>query len=150
MIPWTSSRSWQFCGTCGDGGLTICEACKKVVPVLFVEGFVDPVFEGAVLVNGNFRNIHKKETKILDDVILVVEKGAPNATNIVAARSHHLLGWTVGWSPHGLPKEIELTSSNHVADAGDVVEHPPHVLVVKVLFLHTEHRYTKDPSNVPM
>ena len=91
------------------------------------------------LINGNLRDVLKEKTKILDNVILVVEEGPPDATNIVAARSYHLLGWPVGWSTHGLSKEVMLTSSNHVTDAGDVVEHPSHILVVKVLFLHMEH-----------
>ena len=91
------------------------------------------------MINGNFRDIREEKTKILDNVILVVEEGPPDARKIVAARSYHLLGWPVGWSTHGLSKEVMLTSSNHVTDAGDVVEHPSHMLVVKVLFLHMEH-----------
>ena len=91
------------------------------------------------MINGNFRDFREEKTKILDNVVLVVEEGPPNATNIVAARSYHLLGWPVGWSTHGLSKEVELTSSNHVTDAGDVVKHPSHMLVMKVLLLRTEH-----------
>jgi hypothetical protein len=117
----------------------ICEACKKVVPVLFVEGFVDPVFQGAVLINGNFRDIREEKAKILDNVILVVEERPPYTTDIVAACSQHLLGWPVRWSTYGFSKEVELTSSNHVANSGDVVEHPSHMLVMKVLFFYTEH-----------
>ena len=139
MIPWTSLQPWQFCGPSGNGSLTICEACKEVVPVFFVEGFIDPVLEGAIFINGVFRDIREKETKIIDNVVLLVEIGAPDLTNVVAARSHHLLGWLVGWSTHGLPKKIKLASSNHVANAGDVVEHSPHMLIVKVLVLNSEH-----------
>jgi hypothetical protein len=91
------------------------------------------------LINGNFRDVREEKTKILDNVVLVVEEGPPNAMTIVAARSYHLLGWPVGWSTHGLSKEVELTSSNHVTDAGDVVKHPSHMLVMKVLLLRTEH-----------
>ena len=91
------------------------------------------------MINGNFRDVREEKTKILDNVVLVVEEGPPNATNIVAARSYHLLGWPVGWSTHGLSKEVELTSSNHVTDAGDDVKHPSHMLVMKVLLLRTEH-----------
>ena len=80
-----------------------------------------------------------KRRRRFDNVILVVEEGLPDAMNIVAAHSYHLLGWPVGWSTHGLSKEVMLTSSNHVTDAGDVVEHPSHMLVMKVLFLHMEH-----------
>ena len=54
----------------------------------------------------------------------------------------------VRWSAHGLSKEIKLTSSNHVANARDVVKHPPHMFIVKMLFLDPEHRYSKDPANV--
>ncbi len=91
------------------------------------------------MINGDFRDIREEKGKILDNVILVVEEGPPNATDIVAACSQHLLGWPVGWSTYGFPKEVELSSSNHVAHAGDVVEHPSHMLVMKMLFLHTEH-----------
>ena len=150
MVPWTSSRTWQLSGACGDGGLAICETCNEVVPVCFVECFVDPVFQGTILVNGDFRDICEKETKILYNIILVMEEGSPDTTDVVTACSHHLLGWTVGWSTHGLPKEIKLTSSNHVANTGDVIKHPPHVFIVKMLFLDPEHRYSKDPANVPM
>jgi hypothetical protein len=110
--------------------LTICKAFKEGVPVFFVEGFVNPVLEGAVFIDGDFRDIHKKETKILDNEIFVVQEGSAYSANIVGTRSHHLLGWSIRWATHGLPKEIKLAGSNHVADAGDVVEHPSHVLVV--------------------
>ena len=139
MIPWALSSSWQFCGACGNGGLLVSEACDEVVPVFFVKGFVNPVLEGAMIINGDFRDVREKKTKIFDDVILVVKEGAADTMNIVAACSHHLLGWMVVWPTHCFPKKIKLASSNHVANAGDVVEHSPHVLIVKVLVLNSEH-----------
>ena len=118
MVPWASSWSWQFCGACGNGGLSVSEACGEVVPVFFVKGFVNPVLEGAIIINGDFRDVREKKTKIFDNVILVVKEGAANTMNIVAARSHHLLGWTVVWPTHCFPKKIKLVSSNHLPTRG--------------------------------
>ena len=102
------------------------------------------------MVDGDFRDICEKEAEIFDDIILVMKEGPPDTADVVAARCHHLLGRTIGWTTHGFPQEIKLTSSNHVANAGNVVKHPPHVFIVKMLFLDPEHRYAKDPSDVPM
>jgi hypothetical protein len=121
VIPWASSWSLQFCGACGNGGLSVSEACNEVVPVFFIKGFVNPVLEGAIIINGDFRDVREKKTKSFDDVILVVKEGVAYTTNIVAARSHLLLGWTVVWPTHCSPKKIKLASSNHVANARDVV-----------------------------
>ena len=44
---------------------------------------------------------------------------------------------------HGVPasffQENPATGGNHVADVGDVVEHPSHVFVMQVFFFHSEH-----------
>ena len=72
MVPWALSRTRQLSRACGDGGLAINETCNEVVPIPFVEGFVDPVLEGTILVNGDFRDIRERETKILDNIILVM------------------------------------------------------------------------------
>ena len=139
VVSWASSRAWQFGRACRNGGLAVREACDEVVPICFIKSFIDPIFERAILVNGDFRDIREKETKILDDIILVMKEGPPDTTDVVTARCHHLLGWTIGWTTHGFPQEIKLTSSNHVANAGNVVKHPPHVFIVKMLFLDPKH-----------
>ncbi len=69
----------------------------------------------------------------------IVEEGTPDTTDIVAACSHHLLGWAIVRTVHGLAKEIKLTSSNHVANSWDVIKHPSHVFIVEMLFLDSKH-----------
>ena len=139
MIPWASSRAWQLCGACGNGGLAVCETCNEVVSVFFIKSFIDPIFEGAILVNGDFGDIGEEESKVLYYEIFIVKEGTPNTTDIVAACSHHLLGWMIVRATHGLAKEIKLTSSNHVANSWDVIKHPSHVFIVKMLFLDSKH-----------
>ncbi len=138
VVPWASSRAWHLCGACGNGGLAVREACNEVVPVCFIKSFIDPVFEGAILVNGDFGNIGKEEAKIRYNEIFIVEEGTPDTTDIVAACSHHLLGWAIVRTAHGLAKEIKLTSSNHVANSWDVIKHPSHVFIVEMLFLDSK------------
>ena len=106
------------------------QAIEEIVPIFFVKGFIDPVLEGTIVINSHFRDIRKKEAKILYDKIFVVKKGTSDTTNIVAARSHHLLGWAIVRTTHCFSKKIKLASGNHVTDAGNVVEHPPHMFVV--------------------
>ena len=130
MVPWTSSRARQLSRACGDGGLAINETCNEVVPISFVEGFVDPVLEGTILVDGDFRNIREEEAEVLDNIILVMKEGPSDKSYIVAACSEHLLRWTIRWSLHGLSKEIKLASSNHIANARNVIKHSPHMFIV--------------------
>ena len=139
MIPRALSWAWKFGGACRNGGLSVGEACNEVVPILFVAGFVDPVLEGAIFVDGDFRDVRKKETKVFHNEIFVVKEGTADTTNIVAARSHQLLGWTIVRAAHCFPKKIKLTSGNHIANARNVIKHPPHMLIMQVFFLHSEH-----------
>jgi hypothetical protein len=110
--------------------LSVGQAIDEIVPIFFVACFIDPVFERSIVVNGHFRDIRKKEAKVLHNKIFVVKEGTPDTTNIVAARSHHLLGWTIVRAAHCLPKKIKLTSGNHITDAGNVIEHSPHMFIV--------------------
>ena len=106
------------------------EACNEVVPIFFVVGFIDPVLEGAIFVDGDFREVRKKETKVFHNEIVVVKEGTANTTGIVAARSHHLLGWAIVRTAHCFPKKIKLTSGNHIANARNVIKHPLHMLIM--------------------
>jgi hypothetical protein len=59
---------------------------------------LDPILEGAVVVDSNFRDISEEKAKILDDIILVVKEGATDSANIIiTACSQHLLGRAVVW-----------------------------------------------------
>ena len=70
--------------------------------------------------------------------------------NIVAARSHHLLGRTVVQSPHCLSKKIKFVGGNHVANLRDIVKHPSPMLIVEALVLHLKHGDAKNLPDVLM
>ena len=150
VVARASSWAWHFCRACRNGGLAVREACDEVVPVCFIKSFIEPILEGAILIDGDFGNIGKEEAEVLHDEILIVEEGTPHTTNVVAACGHHLLCWAIVRPAHGLAKEVKLTSSNHVANSWDVIEHPPHVLAMKVLFFDAEHRNSEDPLDITM
>ena len=57
----------------------------KLCPVFFVEGFLNPALEGAKIVDCDFGNVGKEETKVLDDVVLGMEKWTSHWADIVAA-----------------------------------------------------------------
>jgi hypothetical protein len=110
--------------------LAVGQAIEEIVPIFFVKGFIDPVFERSIVINSHFRDIRKKEAKILHDKVFVLKEGTSNTANIVTARSHHLLGRAIVRATHCFPKEIKLASGNHVTDAGNVIKHPPHMFIV--------------------
>ena len=110
--------------------MAVGQAIEEIVPIFFVKGFIDPVVERSIVINSHFRDIRKKEAKILQDKIFVVKEGTSDTTNIVAARSHHLLGRAIMRATHCFPKKIKLASGNHVTDAGNVIKHPPYMFIV--------------------
>ncbi len=70
-------------------------------------GLANPIFEGAVVTNGDFRYIGKKKTEIFHNIVFVVMEWASYLSNIVTSCSQHLLGRTVMLSLHGFPKKIK-------------------------------------------
>jgi hypothetical protein len=53
--------------------MSVSEAADKLLPVLFVEGFLNPALEGAkILLSCDFGNVGKEEAEALGDVVLVV------------------------------------------------------------------------------
>ncbi len=100
---------------------------------------MDPILEGAVVVDSNFRDVSEEKVKILDDIILVVKEGATDLANIITACSQHLLGRAVVWPAYCFSKKVELTVSNHVTHARYVIKHSPHVCIVYSLFLYSKH-----------
>ena len=106
------------------------QAIEEIVPIFFVKGFIDPVLEGTIVINSHFRDIRKKEAKILHYKVFVVKEGTSDTTNIVAACSHHLLGLAIMRATQCFPKKIKLASGNHFTDAGNVIKHPPHMFIV--------------------
>ncbi len=100
---------------------------------------MDPIFEGAIVVDSNYRDISKEKANNLDDIILVVKEGATNSANIITACSQHLLGKAVVWPAYCFSKKVKLTGSNHVTHARYVIKHSPHVCIVYSLFLYSKH-----------
>ncbi len=109
-----SSLSRPFFRAPGDGGLSVKWAHNQIIPVFLIKGFLDPILEGAVVVNSNFRDVSKEKANILDNIILVVKEGATNSANIITGCSQHLLGRAVVWPAYCFSKKVKLTGSNHV------------------------------------
>ena len=110
--------------------MAVGQAIEEIVPIFFVKAFIDPVLERSIVINSHSRDIRKKEAQILHDKVFVVEKGTSDSTNIIATRSHHLLGRAIMRATHCFPKKIKLTSGNHVTDARNVIKHPPPMFIV--------------------
>ncbi len=102
-------------------------------------GFLDPILEGAVVVDSDFRDVSEEKAKILDNMILVVKKGVTNLANILTACSQHLLGRAVVWPAYCFSNKVKLMGSNHVTHARYVIKHSPHVCIVYSLFLYSKH-----------
>ena len=80
-----------FVGAGRYGHLSVDKAGHKLCPVLLVGRFFNPVFKGAVIVDGNFRHISKQETKILHHKVLVVEKWTFYLSDMITACSQHVV-----------------------------------------------------------
>ncbi len=130
MVSGTASWLRPLVGARGNGDLSVEKTCNQVVPVFFIQGFMYPMLEGAVVVDGDFRYVGKEKAEVLHNVVLVVDEGMSNSADIVAACCQHLLSRTVVWSTYPLAQEVELMCSNHVSDPGYVIEHFPHMFVV--------------------
>ncbi len=98
---------------------------------------MDPILEGAVVVDSNFRDVSKEKGKILDNIILVVKEGATNSANIITACSQYLLGRAVVWPAYCFSKKVELMGSNHVTHTRYVINHSPDMCIVYLLFLYS-------------
>jgi hypothetical protein len=105
-------------------------------------------FEGAIVVNGDYRYVGKKKTEIFYNIVFVVEEWVSYLPNIVTARSQHLLGGAVMWSVHRFLKKVKLSGGDHVANTRYVIEHLSDMFVVNPFCLYSHHQYTKDMPNV--
>ena len=108
MVPRTSLWPGPFVRAGWNGGVSVCEARDKLIPVLFVGCFLNPTFERAECVNCDLRDIHKQKLEFLHDKIFIVEKRSSDPLNLVATCCQHLLGWAVMRSSHYLSNEVEL------------------------------------------
>jgi hypothetical protein len=136
MVPWTPLWSRPFVRVGWNGGVSIREACDKLIPVLFVGCFFNPTFERAERVNCDLGDIHKQKLEVLHDKIFVVKEWSSNPSNLVATRCQHLLGWAVMRSSHYLSNEVKLSGGNHITYSGYVIEHPSDVFISDLLFFH--------------
>jgi hypothetical protein len=59
MVPGASSRSWPFVRMSRYFCLPVDETSHELVPVLLMGRFLNPILEGAVIVNGDFRYVRK-------------------------------------------------------------------------------------------
>ena len=148
VIPGASSGSWPFVRPNGYYSLSVGETVDKFIPILLVGCFFNPILERAVVVDGDFRYVGKEETQVSHDEVFVVEERASHLSNVVAARSQHLLCWPVEWTTYCLPNEIKLACSYHVGHTRYVIKHSSDMFVLDAILTHFRHRNSEDPSNV--
>ena len=115
------------------------EAFDQLGPILLVRCFVNPAAQGAILVDLNCGYILEKETEVLNQEVFPRRFWAPHTAFMVAACSDHGARGAVRWSAYHFSDKVHLPRGNHVADAGDGVEHLSHFVVVEPLFAYFGH-----------
>ena len=115
------------------------EALDQLAPVFLIRSFVNPVSQGAKSVNLDCGYILKKETKVLDHEVFLRRLWAPHAAFMVEACGDHVARGAVRWSAYHFSDKVHLPRGDHVADAGDGVEHSSHFVVVEPLFADCGH-----------
>jgi hypothetical protein len=115
---------------------------------LLIGGLTNPIFEGAVVVDGDFRYVGKKKMEIFHNIVFVMEEWATYSSNIVTACSQHLLGGSVMWFVHRFPKKVKLLGGDHVANTRYVIEHLSDMFVENPFCLYSDHQYAEDTPNV--
>ena len=123
---------WQWCGG-------VKEALDQLAPVSLVRSFVNPDSHGAISVNLDCGYVPEKEAEVLNHEVFSRRLWAPHAAFMVAACSDHVARWAVRWSAYHFSDKVHLSHGNHVADAGDGVEHLSHFVVVESLFTDFGH-----------
>jgi hypothetical protein len=96
--------------------MLVSKAVDKLCPVFFVEGFLNPALEGAKIVDGDFGNVGKEETEVLDDVVIGVKKRTSHWADIVTACRQHLLRRAIGGGAYNFCRRerCHRTSFKHV------------------------------------
>ena len=72
---------------------------------------------------------------------------ATHTALMVAACRDHVAGGAIGWSSYHFSDEVHLPRSNHVANAGDGVEHSSYFFVAESLFANAGDCYLEDASD---
>jgi hypothetical protein len=102
------------------------EALDQLAPVFLVRSFVNPVSQGAISVNPDCGYVLEKEVKVLDHEVFSRRLWVPHTTFMVAACGDHVARGAVRWSAYHFSDKVHLSHGDHVADAGDGVEHLLH------------------------
>ena len=79
------SWRWPHIGAWWNGGLSVKETCNHVVLVCFIQGFLHPMLEVDIVINGVFGCLakSKEEAEILHNVVLLLRRGHPTWRQIL-------------------------------------------------------------------
>ena len=108
------------------------EALDQLAPVFLVQSFVNPVSQGAISVNLDCGYIPEKEAEVLNHEVFSRRLWALHAPFMVAACGDYV-------ARGHFSDKVHLSRGNHIADAGDGVEHLSHFVVVESLFADFGH-----------
>jgi len=61
MVPSALSWSWPVIGMGGERCMSVGEAVGKLCSVFFMEGFSNPAFKGAKIIDSDCGNVGKEE-----------------------------------------------------------------------------------------
>ncbi len=115
------------------------EALNQLTPVFLVRSFVNPVSQGAISVNLDCGYVPEKEAEVLNHEVFSCRLWALHAAFMVAACGDDVARGAVRWSAYHFSDKVHLPRGDHVADAGDGVEHLSHLFVVEPLFADFGH-----------
>ncbi len=100
---------------------------------------MNPVSQGAISVNLDCGYILEKEAEVLNHEVFSRRLWAPHVAFIVAACGDHVARGAVRWSAYHFFDKVHLSRGDHVADAGDGVEHLSQFVIVEPLFVDFGH-----------
>ena len=115
------------------------EALDQLAPVFLVRSFVNPISQGAISVNLDCGYFPEKEAEVLNHEFFSRCLWASHASFVVAACGDHVARGAVRWSAYHFSDKVHLSRGDHVANAGDGVEHLSHFVVVEPLFTDFGH-----------
>ncbi len=80
-----------------------------------------------------------KVAEVLNHEVFSRRLWAPHTAFMVAACGDHVVRGAVRWSAYHFSNKVHLPRGDHVADAGDRVEHLSHFVVVELFFADFGH-----------
>jgi hypothetical protein len=111
------------------------EAFHKLVPVLGMGCFMYPGYERAIVINSNYWDFGKQQTKVSYNVVLFVKEELSGELHAVTTCGVHVLGWMVMGSVDDFANKFHLPCSNHVPCPWYIVKHASDVFVLYPLLL---------------